>query len=262
MKTKTAHYLLAMLLAFLFPASHIFAQAVIVKERENYDILLDQMKNRPQFESKFTPVQIFRTNLAQTASYFSGTGSLLACKDGAYVITCAHLFKKEWGVQLFGFRKVVPFEADVTHGITGIIRQGAEFGRKPGDDPDIILVQAQTGTATPITGSWDKEGVLDLHNTFYSLVDPEITEIRSLISGRWVRLVGTTTHPTSGTAQYYLAEYESRKGESGTGFVDKNDSLYILTTQLDLDPGEEVKVKKVLKAEKHLSLVYGPISFR
>lgn len=210
-------------------------------------------------KSRFAPVQIYRID--GSGAFFAGSGSYFVGSNGEQVITSEHLFPKEFGNALFAFRKLRPFEQEITHGISKILHRSPELALNPGETPDVVILQA--GTTNSIECYSDR--VLDIgsessEHSEMRKIEEKIT-VRSLVSGEPVRIVGLVRSKFDRGMQYVLLEYESTPGESGTGFVTTNDDLYVLKARFFVSEKDREPVSRLLGTSRKLALGYGPFVF-
>lgn len=225
------------------------AQAPIVVE----DYIVAKT-TRDEISSQWTPVMLYVVTKDRARGKHFGCGTFYTSTEGELVITCEHLFPVSEGVQDVAFRKLRPFESDITHGIEKVLWKGDAIA--PGTKPDVVVLKV--GDIQPIQFySHQPIEVWSETQAFRLLSDPIV--LTSLISGEKVRLVGFAQSTMDQGVLYGVIEYHSLSGESGTGFVDDNGSLFILKGTLtpDSDPtGGQIDVKG------GLSFVYGPISVK
>ncbi|HLP44295.1 MAG TPA: hypothetical protein VK145_03400, partial [Candidatus Nanoarchaeia archaeon] len=74
--------------------------------------------------------------------------------------------------------------------------------------------------------------------------------------GLKARVVGFASSRRDNGATYMVIENDALGGESGSGFVDEHDNLYILSGGIELTTKLS---KEKLATDKPLRLVYGPL---
>lgn len=213
--------------------------------------------NNEQVGSRFTPVEIYR--LDKESAYFAGSGSLFVGSEGEQIVTSEHLFRKEFGNATFAFRKLRPLEPEITHGINAILHKGTELAVRSGELPDIVIVKC--GVTNLISCYSDRTLLVRQDQGNVSRID-EITTARSIVSGESVQIVGVLKSAHDVGTQYVILEYASIGGESGTGFVDAHDRLYVLKGIPDWPNDVKAQVEKLLSTTQALSVAYGPLQFR
>ncbi|MEO8638094.1 MAG: hypothetical protein ABI430_04310 [Candidatus Taylorbacteria bacterium] len=228
-----------------------------VEDDEEYII---RKVSKDPLKSRFTPVLIYRVLGGETGT-FAGSGSLFAGSHGIQVITAEHLFGKKLGDQIFAVRKLRPYETDATHGIESILNTGSQIADVGGQSPDIIVLKA--GQAKTIRCF--SEETLDLRTSPMELhrIDQTII-LTSLVSDEKVRVLGTAMSLRDGKGvQYSVLEYASNSGESGTGFVDEDDNLFVLKGSATGDGNlVEKSIQKFFGTTRKMSIAYGSIKIR
>ncbi len=219
-------------------------------------IILSKLKS-VEVSTNFLPVLIYRVE--KDKSYLAGSGTYFRGKSGEQIITSEHLFRKELGNRTFAFRTLKPFEADISHGISNVFYRGASLGLFPGESPDVCILRV--GNMQSIECYSDRS--LDSEE-FKGLVSKVsgVSTLRSLISGEEVRLLATMKSEHEGGTTYVLINYDAISGESGMGFVDDKDRLYVLKGIPMLDKKEKEEIKNLLGIDHGLSMAYGPYEFR
>lgn len=249
----------ALLVALISVFSIMWCRTCHAMEESHEDIIARKVSSAP-IKSKFTPVFVYRS-LGGDSGVFAGSGSMYIGSQGEQIVTTEHFFLKELRDQIFVGRKLRPLEAVASHGVEKILHRGRELTGVPGQVPDIIVLK--TGGAHPIRCFSD----LTLKSTNEHLVFSRIVSpyaLTSLISGKRVRVIGSATYDEGRGVTYKVIEYESISGESGSGYVDANDDLYVLKASLReaSSPAAEQAVRKLLGSKKAMSLVYGPLHLR
>ena len=245
-------FLAVILGEFLFlmnrPAKEVNIEPIILKKLSHESV-----------ESRFTPVFIYRVD-ENVGGFFSGSGSLFIGSNGEQIVTAEHLFRKEFGKTMFAFRKLRPFENEITHSIQKILHKGEELAMNPGDEPDIVILR--TGNPELLECYSD----LKIGPTPKKMMGvnklKEKQKVRSLLTGEWVNLVGTTERTPDSKSIYVLIEYASLPGESGSGFVDEDDNLYVLKAIPGWPDNIKALMAKHLGTSKELSMVYGPLKLQ
>ena len=208
---------------------------------------------KQQVSAQWTPVMLYALSEDQTKGRHLGCGTFCVGSEGEIVITSEHLFPISKGTQCVAFRKLRPFESDITHSIHKVLLKGNDLA--PGTNPDVVVLGV--GDIQPIQfyshqlEEWSESQAL-------SVLDDPIM-LTSLISGEKVRLVGLAESTIDRGVSYGVIEYGSIRGESGTGFVDAEGNLFVLKggAKPDVDP-----TNGKINVKGGISFVYGPISVR
>ncbi len=224
-------------------------------KKDAESIILGKLTRQP-IKSRFTPVLIYYSLEGEKGALL-GSGSLFVGTEGEQIITSEHLFRKELGDKICAFRTLRPLEMQVTRGITKVLHRGVEL--KPGERPDVVILK--TGEVRLIPFYSDRTLDVPKENVRITKLN-EIKKVTSLISGKQARVIAIAQSTYDAGAQYVLLEYSSISGESGTGFIDENDGLYVLKGIPGFSPEDEAFVKKTLHTSKKLSVAYGPLTFR
>jgi hypothetical protein len=216
-------------------------------------IILGKSSRNP-VQSRFDPVLIFRLDRGERdAGHFAGSGSRFMGKSGEQIVTSEHLFSHGSGEQMYAYQPLRSGN-NMVYGIEKVMNTGKEIGGGTGM-ADVILLK--TGDAKPILGF----SVHTLKTTTVSTMLTSFTKapfLRSLVTGEEVRMLGKTTDPLGVNVDYMLIDYPSIDGESGTGFVDKDDNIYVLKGQpVDYSP----KDFSIFGKFKGIALAYGPLKF-
>lgn len=236
------------------------ASASANHEVDSHEIILKKLSPEP-VKSKFTPVLLYRTtNPEEEWAQFAGSGTLYQGREGEQILTSEHLFSKEYGITYFGWRKLRPFDTEVTRGVESILHTGSKIASDPTLHPDVILLKAgQEAKEIECFSSLthlEPEQKMMIHN----LRNKKPLILTSLVSGEKVRIIGLINLNKRDKTTYNLIDYESIEGESGTGFVDEKDRIYVLKgNPHDLPLESREILKKHLGDFKGISLVYGPL---
>lgn len=201
----------------------------------------EDIQNRNSYEpikSKFIPVLIYKKRLNMEFS-FTCNGTIVRDGKDLVVITAEHLFSKKDPAFLYMCRDLFSTR---NWNIESVINTGHEITGKPAD-----IVTLKVGSSKEIKGYSIHLGKQFWIRTRFFKDESLLT---SLVTGQKIKVLGIATglKKDSGV-DYYIIDYASQEGESGTGFVDINDNLYILK-------GSFKKTRN-----KEYTIVYGPIEF-
>lgn len=211
-------------------------------------------------KSRFTPVIIYFA-LENSVLQVAGVGSYFTADGEEGVITADHLFQKSIGRRPYFFRKLRPLESEITHAIEGVEHKGAELGDAPGQTPDLAILKV--GKVAMIDGYKGPESLLATDECEFNVYEKPGT-LTSLVSGETVKIIGWLINRGEGGVRYEIIDHRTEKGESGSGFVDAHDEVFVLRGNLVLSSEEERrKMTAYLKVKnlEDLSLVHGPTSF-
>lgn len=241
----------------LLTTALVLACLATLKRIRDHERAIIASLSRDNVRSAFVPVMIYR--IIGNQPFFAGSGSLFTNGGTASVISCEHIFGKVLGNTEFSFRRLRPFESEITNGLAEISFRSEEIGLSTRSKPDVVVLEA--GKPKPI--KCFSERLLDgthEHSTLSRTTNA--TTVKSLVTGRSSRVVGTLLSPLDGNTQYSIIEYEAHAGESGTGFVDENDDIYVLKAILNVGPDQRELVERTLRTSAKLSLAYGPMRLR
>ncbi len=228
------------------------------KQDDNEKIILGKLSSK-QLKSKFTPVLIYRSLDGKNAA-FAGSGSLFVGSQGEQIITSEHLFSKSFGTQIFAYRKIRPFEEIVTHAVEKVLYSGQGIDGSNQQAADAIILK--TGNAKPIVCFSSHEHVENRHTAGITPFKKTI-EVTSLLTGEKVRVIGRANDSGDTGVNYALLDYPSIEGESGEGFVDENDNLYVLKgVPMDISPEQRAMLQNALGNPRAISIAYGPLQLR
>lgn len=185
---------------------------------------------------KFVPVTVYqKTNFKGTAN-FVGMGSLFLLNNTVSIITSEHLFNKENKNSFFFCKNIFTKEI---YDIKQITMTGYELLDEPAD---IVLLEI---------GKTKKINHVFRENIRVSLIedsDESGKNLTSLLTGQQTKIIAEAIAKEGKyRTRYLVIDYLSRKGESGTGFVDDENNIYILKGSIGQD--------------YDMSIVYGPLSF-
>lgn len=186
----------------------------------------------------FSPVMIYRKTNIMNNIIFAGTGSLFESEKESYIITSEHLFDKNNPSAFYLYKNIFTKESG---DIEEVVMDGYEL---TGKKIDIILLK--TGRSKKIRGIYDGEKTERAKIEFTDEVNPKM--LKSLVSGKNIKTLGKASIYKNDEIEYLVIDYSSIKGESGTGFIDEKNNLYVLKGTIE-DRGKKV------------TIVYGPLSF-
>ena len=208
-------------------------------------------------KSRFSPVILYRTTDGQNGT-LAGSGSVFDSVNGEQIITCEHLLLKQYGNAMFAWKKLRPVDTIVTRSISSILNRGNEILPEAQEVPDVVILK--TGPVAFITCYSDQpESAFRAEQEVAPLLRTKM--LTSLVSGEKVKMIGIAKNYGEKTVPYFIIDYSSIGGESGTGFVDDEDNLYVLKGTLKVIHDQSADVMKVLGNPKAVSFVYGPLHF-
>lgn len=221
----------------------------------HHDLILEKAKG-PPVKSQFEPVLLYRSS-DNVKFIFTGCGSLYIGSNGQQVVTAEHLFLKDYGTQQFIWRKTKSL--DETGIIESVMHRSSEVANAINGAGDIVILK--TGDLKPIVcfSNEPAGGVTD-----HMEVEIQALSVRmmatSLTSGQQVRILGRSMRVDGQGSAYMLLEYDSVTGESGSGFVDAEDNLYVLKGQpMNMSGEHKAAIQATLGNPSAISLAYGPL---
>ncbi len=222
------------------------------------DYLVSKTSKTP-ISSRFTPVLMYRY-LGGESALHCGVGTLFVGPSGECVITAEHLMRKELGDQIFAYRKLQPLETVITHSIEGVQRKGVEFALNPDENPDVVMLKPGLGKKIACYDMRARSLVRGRSKIRKVL---NTVTVRSLVSGERVQVLGQVMGSgDDGSAIYTIIKYAAVPGESGTGFVDDADGLYVLKGSFEASDDRRDEFEKTFGAAKGMTLVYGPLRIK
>jgi hypothetical protein len=251
----SAYLTSALLLGIVSLTAILLWLTLFHKKMTSEDIIVSKLSPVP-VPSKFTPVLLY-SSVGKESAVLAGSGSLYAGREGEHVVTNEHFFREGLADQRFTWRKLRPPETVATRGIEKVLTTGSELSSVPGVVPDVVILKS--GQSKRIR-SFSKLPPEETKQQFsIAEFDPPLT-ITSLLSGEKVRVLGTATYGAGKGVSYAVLEYGSTSGESGSGFVDENDDLYVLKGPLIRpSPESDEIIGKFFGSAKSLTLLYGPL---
>ena len=201
--------------------------------------------------SRFSPVLIFNI-IGRGPGNFTGSGSLFIGSHGKQIATTEHLFPRSGGVGAYGYQLLGATD-NYMFGIEKVLYTGKEI---TGDATDLVILSV--GTPKLIQG-------FSVHDIEAHTGNVKVTalkgapELTSLVSGEKVRILGKAEDVVN-KIEYFIVDYKSISGESGTGLVDRDDNLYVLKSSVASDLDQEVS--RLLGYTKGITYVCGPLKFR
>ena len=187
--------------------------------------------------SKFTPVVIYRLN-GQNLK-INAMGSSFVANGKTRIITAEHTV---YSGGYYAFQRINDPNAEVQY-ISDVVSLNTDL---TGEKTDVLVLEEGSSKIkiSPF--------VSEKSNIVFTPMESN-TLLTSLFSGKQVKVTGIALQksgPYVGT-KYYVIDYEARAGESGQGFVDENDNIYVLSGGNSIDPNRK----------RNMTLVYGPLKF-
>jgi hypothetical protein len=215
----------------------------------HHDLILQKVSEKA-VPSQYTPIFIYGTY--DGTPIFVGSGSVFTDSDGEQVITAEHLFLKKYGTCSFTWRKIRPLESDIKHGILSVFQIGKDI--LPDGDPDIMVLKS--GDHSNAIECFSGKDQLRLQENINFLPFSEPQTLTSLVTGKKVSMLGQAWLKEKPKELYYVINYACMEGESGSGFVDENDNIFVLNGTCSLQTAEG---KPALNVTDGISIVYGPL---
>jgi len=187
---------------------------------------------------KFIPVMIYQKTNFKGVVKFSGMGSLFLLNNTLSIITAEHIFNKENRNSFFFCKNVFTGEE---YDIRKITMTGYELTNEPSD---IMLLEI--GKMKKIDYIFKEES----ENLSESNSDKSGKILTSLLSGQKVKIIGGAIAKEGRfKVKYLIIDYLAKTGESGTGFVDDENNIYIFKALVGINNNY------------NMGIVYGPLSF-
>ncbi len=173
------------------------------------------------------PVALYYRRAGMSSEQFCCVGTVFNYRDyGTVVMTSEHLFRTDLvGGQTIIIKPLRPSVHWPLFYMGRIVRTAADLG---GND----AVMAKIGITHNIIQPFSPYVFSEAGTNFYGDVvikHTKIPTLRSLVSGKEVRTIGYCQQIIENNNQVFvMIDYPSRAGQSGTGFIDDHDGLWIL----------------------------------
>lgn len=212
--------------------------------------ILSKVPKKP-VNSRFTPVIIHRYDGKDYKMV--GSGSVFNNHQGnTLIVTAEHVLSSKEENSFYAYQTIMNGSDEKYYAIESFEYDGNQITSEPADVA--LLKPGQLEKIENITdGRYDKG-----NDGINSHCIPEYKEgmgsLISLVSGKSINILGTALNLDEGKkdVRYIIVDYNSIKGESGSGFVDQNDNIYVLK-------GSAYRFKTP-SGEKDVTMVYGPLN--
>lgn len=216
-----------------------------------------------QISKTFTPVLIYRLLPAIGGGDMVGSGTLFEGRNGRQVATAAHVFHQRYGESLFAIRKLRQLERGpaITDGIAMLNPETTNIPEFREAGTDIVVCMVTSGAIRPIRGFYDEtRGKAEDQISFAFINRSQQLFITSIVSGERVRVIGAQAQ-TGNKPSLCLIVAASISGESGTGFVDVDNQLYVLKGRVEDTTSITAEIRARFGIPEHapLSVAVGPL---
>jgi len=229
--------------------------AAVAEVDEAISVITHKM-SRERIESRFDPVLIYKL-LGDEIGSFAGCGSLFYGSNGKQILTVEHLFPASNGKHVYAYRLLRSADVSGVYGIEEILHTGQEVAGGPSD-----VVILKTGIPRMITGFsiHNLEPKYEVNHIMTPITNYWIT---SLVSGERVRVfAGVRTSKDQMGFDYVLLDYVSTPGESGTGFITDEDSIFVLKGHVVMSEKSEDAVRAQYGQLRGITMAYGPLQLQ
>jgi hypothetical protein len=220
-----------------------------IKNKALIDYILNNIPEKP-VNSRFTPIIIHRYDGKDYKMV--GSGSIFNNHQrNTLIVTAEHVLSSKEQNSFYTYQTITKDSDEKYYAVESFEYDGYQI---TGEPADVALLKP--GQLEKVENIID--GRYDKGNSGISHCTPEYKEgmgnLISLASGRSVKILGTALNLDEGKkdVMYLIVDYDSIKGESGSGFVDQNDNIYILK-------GSTYRFKTP-SGEKDVTMVYGPLN--
>ncbi|MEI6296668.1 MAG: hypothetical protein WCO84_03420 [bacterium] len=227
----------------------IFVSIFFNRESSVEDIVREKSSRKlgQVVSNKFVPVMIYRLD-GRGGGKFIGCGSYFLKHGRGQVITSEHLFVNNKTPSAYAFRVARPWENDIRHFFSGL-NKFSEFVRGKECFPDVVVLDC--GKIATISYHSDRMDSIVASSTTLSSCKQRL---RSLVSGEVVDVIAAVEMNDDDPSSFVI-DCSSVKGESGTGFVDSENNIYIVKGTIKSWPG----YSKYYKGDvSRLTVVSGP----
>ncbi len=198
---------------------------------EGYDSVMSRLQQSP-LRQALRAVHFTKTAHFSRQGYWRGTGTLILNGAGQHsmIVTAAHLFSIDSRPEYTRYRVLQPW-TKVDHAIESA-HGGVMDNGDPPKEADIAI--CKPGELRKIPGfsphpGGDWQGPRDM-----TCVKEEYPPGTSLLTGEVAPVIGSVHSAQWG--KFFIMQYRSYPGESGTGFLKAEDELYVLTSGVQVTP--------------------------
>ena len=180
----------------------------------------------------FEPAALYYRRPGMPNDKFLCLGTLFRDENhGAWIVTAEHVFRTDVNSpQTISVRTIRGHLSEPTIFINKIVASGTDLGKLDNRPKDVVI--ASLGTTPVVLKPFSEFIDSELNQHFWGEVkvgDKKITRLRSVLSGEYVDTIGYVRRgKESNGSIFVLIERHSRKGESGTGYVDDFGGLWTL----------------------------------
>ena len=214
----------------------------------------------------FRPVLIYSHRGVHETATLAGVGTVFRDGEGMRAVTALHILGAHATdtaeKKTFIMRQLRPLEgmleSSPVHSISKMLPLPTLSSRSTAAEADLALCEVGR-TAEPLTFPDEDLGKVSGGDATILPLSPwRQFFVTSLISGERVPVVGTV-HRTENKTTWYLIPYESRVGDSGTGFVDDRKRLFVLVFAVRKKTAAAELFPFGLPPRVQLSVLSGPI---
>jgi len=209
----------------------VFRKSVAVPLYRSQSRVLNKLTTNNISEA-YSPVLIYRYHTLIRSGTPIGVGTTFVTKAGEErLLTAAHIFRKRRSDASFVIRRLRPLDVPrgKLEGIEAFISMLSSNGYLIEGVSDFAL--CRVGEIKPVGWLPRSELFMDFNANFSLFPEAKRFFVTSLVSGKRVPVIGAT-EPAADGLKSYLAIYRSVSGESGTGFVDNGNRMFVLTSQV------------------------------
>lgn len=218
--------------------------------------------NTNQISGYFSPVAIYLYKSGHPK--FAGLGTYFHLNSGGErVLTAAHLLKERDGVSTFAVQLLKPLDAkmETVRGISKILPSPIPVNLPGHQSADYLL--CEVGKPQPLgrVPKATKPPAMVAEIKFFA--KEKQTAIKSLLSGEEVWIIGDAG--VFSDEIMFAAAYQPFAGQSGEGFVDAQNRLYIMVSSTrtpafreNSKEGDEFEMLTGVSRSMRLSLFVGP----
>ncbi len=229
-----------------------------VPEESNEEYILAKATKVPVSQT-LKPVLLYHVKSPKEV-YFAGSGTVfLNSKGERRLITAEHLFGVKMGARQFCILDLVPRAPDLAtdYAVNEVLWRGEDISQADISAQNDLVI-CSVGAMKEINSFSERNPGPSDERISLELVTLSNVTLTSLATAERVKAVAMSRNEKG--AKLFLILYYSVLGQSGTGFIDDEHRLYILTGEVEIkkiSPSDREKLR--IPTDAPLSIVSGPL---